>query len=111
ILHAGHVRMLEAARALGDCLVVLMNSDGSVRRVKGPDRPLVCEADRAAVLAALGCVDAVEVFDEDTPVAALQRLRPDIFAKGADYAVADLPEAAAMAAIGGEAVVVPYVAG
>jgi D-beta-D-heptose 7-phosphate kinase / D-beta-D-heptose 1-phosphate adenosyltransferase len=111
LLHAGHVRMLEAARALGDCLVVLLNSDASVRRIKGPDRPLVDQADRAAVLAALACVDAVEIFDEDTPVAALGRLRPDIFAKGADYAVADLPEAAAMAALGGQAVVLPYVAG
>jgi rfaE bifunctional protein nucleotidyltransferase chain/domain len=111
LLHAGHVRMLEAARALGDCLVVLLNSDASVRRLKGLDRPLVEQDDRAAVLAALGCVDAVEVFDEDTPVAALERLRPDVFAKGGDYALDDLPEAAALATWGGQAVLVPYVAG
>jgi D-beta-D-heptose 7-phosphate kinase / D-beta-D-heptose 1-phosphate adenosyltransferase len=111
LLHAGHVAMLEAARALGDGLVVLLNSDASVRRLKGPDRPLVPEADRAAVLRGLRAVDAVEVFEEDTPVPALERLRPDVFAKGADYAVADLPEAAAMRRLGGEAVVVPFVAG
>jgi rfaE bifunctional protein nucleotidyltransferase chain/domain len=111
LLHPGHVRMLEAARSLGDCLVVLLNSDRSVRRLKGADRPLVPEADRAAVLRGLRAVDAVEVFDEDTPAAALERLRPDLFAKGADYAVADLPEAAVLRRWGGEAVVVPFVAG
>jgi D-beta-D-heptose 7-phosphate kinase / D-beta-D-heptose 1-phosphate adenosyltransferase len=111
LLHAGHVRTLEAARALGDCLVVLVNSDASVRRLKGPDRPLVEQDDRAAVLAALGCVDAVEIFHEDTPVAALERLRPDVFAKGSEYALEELPEAAALATWGGQAVLVPYVAG
>jgi rfaE bifunctional protein nucleotidyltransferase chain/domain/rfaE bifunctional protein kinase chain/domain len=111
LLHAGHVRMLQAARALGDCLVVLLNSDASVRRLKGQDRPLVPEEDRAAVLAGLGCVDAVVRFDEDAPVRALERLRPHVFAKGADYAIADLPEAAAMARWGGQAVILPYTAG
>jgi rfaE bifunctional protein nucleotidyltransferase chain/domain len=111
LLHAGHVRMLESARALGDCLVVLLNSDRSVRRLKGPDRPLVEQEDRAAILEALTCVDAVEVFEEDTPVAALERLRPDVFAKGADYAVEELPEAATLARWGAQAVLVPYVAG
>ena len=67
LLHAGHVRTLEAARALGDCLIVCLNSDASVRRLKGPERPLVEQGDRAAVLAALGCVDAVAIFDEDDP--------------------------------------------
>ncbi|MDP9419844.1 MAG: D-glycero-beta-D-manno-heptose 1-phosphate adenylyltransferase, partial [Actinomycetota bacterium] len=111
LLHAGHVHMLRAARALGDALVVLLNSDESVRRLKGPDRPLQGQDDRAAVLAALDCVDAVVIFDEDTPVEALERLRPDVFAKGADYAVADLPEAATLASWGGETVVVPYLQG
>ena len=111
LLHAGHVHMLRSARALGDALVVLLNSDDSVRRLKGPDRPLQAQDDRAALLAALDCVDAVVVFDEDTPVTALERLRPDVFAKGADYAVSDLPEAATLASWGGEAVVVPYLQG
>ncbi len=111
LLHAGHVHMLHSARALGDALVVLLNSDDSVRRLKSPDRPLQSQHDRAAVLAALDCVDAVVIFDEDTPVEALERLRPHVFAKGADYAVADLPEAATLSSWGGEAVVVPYLQG
>jgi D-beta-D-heptose 7-phosphate kinase/D-beta-D-heptose 1-phosphate adenosyltransferase len=111
LLHAGHVRMLEAARALGDCLVVCLNSDASVRRLKGPDRPLVGQEDRAAVLAALGCVDAVAVFEEDDPSEILRELRPHVWAKGGDYAIADLPEAATLAEWDGRAVIVPYVAG
>jgi rfaE bifunctional protein nucleotidyltransferase chain/domain/rfaE bifunctional protein kinase chain/domain len=111
LLHAGHVAMLQAARALGDRLVVLMNSDDSVRRLKGPSRPLQPADDRAAVLLALDCVDEVVVFDEQTPREALERLRPDLFVKGGDYAVADLPEAKAMAAWGGTAVTVPYLSG
>jgi rfaE bifunctional protein nucleotidyltransferase chain/domain len=111
LLHAGHVSLLKAARALGDCLVVCLNSDASVRRQKGADRPYVAEHDRAAVLLALGCVDAVAIFDEDTPVAVLDRLRPDVFAKGADYAVSELPEAALLAGWGGQAVVLPYLGG
>ena len=111
LLHAGHVATLRAARALGDCLVVCLNSDDSVRRLKGPERPLVRQADRVAVLEALGCVDAVVPFDERTPEAVLQRLRPDVFAKGGDYALADLPEAALLASWGGQAVVLPYLEG
>ncbi len=111
LLHAGHVRMLQTARALGDCLVVLLNSDASVARLKGPDRPLVGQEDRAAVLQALECVDAVLVFDEDDPRAALETLRPELWAKGGDYAVADLPEAKTLATWGGRAVIVPYIAG
>jgi len=111
LLHAGHVGMLQAARGLGDCLVVLLNSDASVRRLKGPGRPIQRQEDRAEVLLALGCVDAVEIFEEDTPVRSLQRLRPSIFAKGADYGVSQLPEAEALAAWGGQAVVLPYLPG
>ena len=77
----------------------------------GPDRPLVGEDDRAAVLRALGCVDDVVVFDEETPVAALERLAPDVFVKGADYDAATLPEAEVMSRLGGRVVTVPYVAG
>jgi D-beta-D-heptose 7-phosphate kinase / D-beta-D-heptose 1-phosphate adenosyltransferase len=111
LLHAGHVATLRAARALGDCLVVCLNSDDSVRRLKGPERPLVREADRAAVLEALDCVDAVVPFDQRTPEVVLRRLRPDVFAKGGDYALADLPEAGLLASWGGQAVVLPYLEG
>jgi rfaE bifunctional protein nucleotidyltransferase chain/domain len=111
LLHAGHVRTLEAARALGDCLVVCLNSDASVRRLKGRDRPLVGQDDRVAVLMALHCVDAVVVFDEDDPRAVLRELRPHVWVKGGDYVAEELPEAATLAEWGGRAVVVPYVEG
>ena len=111
LLHAGHVHTLRAARSLGDCLVVCLNSDASVRRLKGADRPLVPEEDRADVLRALQCVDAVILFDEETPEAVLDRLRPDVFAKGGDYATGDLPEARLLARWGGRAAILPYVDG
>jgi rfaE bifunctional protein nucleotidyltransferase chain/domain len=111
LLHAGHVRTLEAARQLGDCLVVCVNSDASVRRLKGPRRPATPAADRVRVLAALGCVDAVMVFDEDTPLAVLDRIRPDVWVKGGDYAAATLPETELLASWGAEVVIVPYLEG
>ncbi|GIG92598.1 hypothetical protein Pen02_75340 [Plantactinospora endophytica] len=115
LLHAGHVATLEAARQLGDCLVVCVNSDDSVAGLKGPERPLVRHVDRARLLAALGCVDAVVVFDESTPHAALSWLRPDIWVKGGDYGTGadgpDLPEAEIMHRWGGHTVVVPYLDG
>lgn len=111
LLHPGHVATLEGARALGGCLVVLLNSDASVSRLKGPGRPLVRERDRAEVLSALRCVDAVVVFDEDTPEAALRRLRPDVFTKGADYRGRTIPEDAVMRAFGGQVVLLPVVSG
>lgn len=111
LLHSGHVRVLDQARQLGDCLVVLLNSDDSVRRLKGPGRPMVPAADRAAVLMALSSVDAVFVFDEDTPCVALERLRPELFVKGGDYAADEIPEQAVMAGWGGQCVVLPYLAG
>jgi D-beta-D-heptose 7-phosphate kinase/D-beta-D-heptose 1-phosphate adenosyltransferase len=111
LLHAGHVATLRAARRLGDCLVVCLNSDDSVRRLKGSSRPLVPAADRARVLEALECVDAVVVFEEDTPVEVLRRVRPDVWAKGGDYAGADVPEAAVLEEWGGQAVVLPYLQG
>lgn len=111
LVHAGHVATLSAARALGDCLVVCINSDASVRRLKGPDRPLVDQDDRARVLASLEFVDAVLIFDEDTPEPALRRLRPDIWVKGGDYAGRRLPEADVLDEWGGEAVVLPYLQG
>jgi rfaE bifunctional protein nucleotidyltransferase chain/domain/rfaE bifunctional protein kinase chain/domain len=111
LLHAGHVSMLREARCLGDCLVVCVNSDASVRTLKGPDRPLVPLADRARVLAALECVDAVAVFDELTPVELLERLRPDVWVKGADYSGVDLVEAETVRRHGGEVVLLPYLDG
>lgn len=111
LLHAGHVGLLESARRIGDCLIVCVNSDASITRRKGPGRPLNPVEDRARVLAGLGCVDAVAVFEEDTPVALLDRLRPDVWVKGGDYCVEDLPEAEVVRAWGGQAVVLPYLDG
>jgi D-beta-D-heptose 7-phosphate kinase / D-beta-D-heptose 1-phosphate adenosyltransferase len=111
LLHPGHVRTLQEARALGDCLVVCLNSDASVRALKGPGRPVVGQEDRATVLRALGCVDGVVIFDEETPAAALERLRPHIWAKGADYAGRELPEAGVLADWGGEVVLLPFLQG
>jgi D-beta-D-heptose 7-phosphate kinase/D-beta-D-heptose 1-phosphate adenosyltransferase len=82
LLHMGHVTYLQQARELGHCLVVAINSDDSVRRLKGPARPIIGQAERASMLAALECVDYVTVFDEDTPIPLLQALRPDILVKG-----------------------------
>ncbi|MFB1048451.1 PfkB family carbohydrate kinase [Streptomyces chrestomyceticus] len=109
VLHAGHVALLREARRLGDCLIVCVNSDASVSRLKGPRRPVVSEADRTALLLALQDVDAVLVFDEDTPSEALERLRPHIFVKGGDYTGQEIPEA--RADWDGEVVIVPYLAG
>jgi rfaE bifunctional protein nucleotidyltransferase chain/domain len=96
ILHAGHVSLLERARALGDCLIVCLNGDRSVRRLKGSGRPLNTAADRAAVLRSLGCVDAVATFEDDTPCTTLESLRPHLFVKGSDYGGTPLPEEATM---------------
>ncbi|MEU1586745.1 PfkB family carbohydrate kinase [Micromonospora sp. NPDC005710] len=117
LLHAGHVATLEAARQLGDCLIVCLNSDVSVAGLKGPDRPVQSEGDRSRLLAALSCVDAVLVFDEPTPEAALSWVRPDVWVKGGDYATgggdasATLPEAEVLRRWGGNTVVVPYLDG
>lgn len=111
LLHTGHVRLLHQARQLGDALVVLLNSDDSVRSLKGPRRPVMAAEDRARVLAALACVDAVVIFDEHSPEEALERLRPDIWVKGGDYTENDLPEAGVVRRHGGEIVLLPTVAG
>jgi len=108
LLHAGHVRSLGAARELGDCLIVCLNSDDSVRRLKGPERPIINQHDRAELLLAMECVDAVLVFDEDTPEAALERLRPDIWVKGGDYKGARLPESDLVESWGGRCLTVPF---
>jgi rfaE bifunctional protein nucleotidyltransferase chain/domain len=114
LLHPGHVRSLEAARALGDVLVVGLNSDASVRALKGPTRPVLSEAERAELLAALSAVDFVIVFPEATPEAALARLKPDIHCKGAEYAPPNgkpVPEAALVTGYGGRVEYLPYIAG
>jgi D-beta-D-heptose 7-phosphate kinase/D-beta-D-heptose 1-phosphate adenosyltransferase len=113
LLHIGHLATLRAARQLGDCLIVCLNSDDSVRTLKGPDRPVTHETDRSRLLAALDCVDAVVVFDEPTPEAVLTWLRPDIWVKGGDYADGGpaLPESDLVRRWGGETVIVPYLDG
>ncbi|MET8764505.1 D-glycero-beta-D-manno-heptose 1-phosphate adenylyltransferase [Lentzea sp. NPDC004782] len=108
VLHTGHVRMLAAARALGDCLVVCLNSDLSVRRLKGGGRPINRQDERVEVLKALESVDDVVVFGEDTPENVLGRLRPDVWVKGGDYSADLLPEAAVLRRWGGRTVIVPY---
>ena len=111
IVHAGHVATLQAARRLGTSLVVLINSDASVARLKGPGRPVVNEQDRARVLQAFDCVDAVHIFDGDDPTLPLAELRPDIWIKGGDYGGTELPEAAVVEAAGGRVVLLPYLSG
>ncbi len=108
VLHAGHIRMLAQARKLGDCLIVLLNSDESVTRMKGPERPIVSEAERAEMLHALVSVDAVVVFSEDTPAQTLQMLRPDLWVKGGDYSVETLSEAGVLGEWGGQALTLAY---
>ncbi len=107
LLHAGHLSLLSQAAKLGDILVLAINSDASVRRLKGPERPLVPQEDRAAVLAALGFVDAVTIFDEDTPLEVLQSVRPHVLVKGGDYKLEDVVGRELMEATGGRVVLVP----
>jgi rfaE bifunctional protein nucleotidyltransferase chain/domain len=108
LLHAGHARTLAAARALGDCLIVCLNSDASARRIKGATRPIMGQQDRSELLLSLESVDAVVVFDEDTPELCLERLRPDIWVKGGDHDATQLPETALVESWGGRCVSVPY---
>ena len=111
LLHRGHVSLLEQARALGDALIVCLNSDSSVRHAKGPDRPVVAQDDRARVLSALAAVDGVVIFDEQTPAQLLRELQPDIWVKGTDYASRPMPEADVVRQSGGQVVLVPVVPG
>ncbi len=112
ILHRGHVSYLSAARALGACLVVGLNSDLSARALgKGPGRPLNSELDRACVLGALQAVDAVLLFDEPTPLALLAICRPDIYVKGGDYEIETLAETPLVRSWGGRALALPFVQG
>jgi len=107
LLHPGHVRYLAAARALGDALIVGVNSDRSVRANKGAGRPIIPEAERAELLAALACVDAVAVFDEDTPAEIIRRVQPDILVKGADWAADAIVGRDMVEARGGRVVLMP----
>jgi D-beta-D-heptose 7-phosphate kinase/D-beta-D-heptose 1-phosphate adenosyltransferase len=107
LLHAGHLSLLSQAAKLGDVLVLAINSDASVKRLKGPERPLVPQEDRAAVLAALGFVDAVTIFDEDTPLEVLQSVRPHVLVKGGDYKIEGVVGREFMEASGGRVALVP----
>jgi len=106
LLHVGHIRYLQAAKQLGDVLIVALNSDASVRRIKGHGRPLVNQAERAEIVAALGCVDYVVTFDEDTVDRVIARLKPDVHAKGSDYTEGSVPERDAVLAVGGRVAIV-----
>ncbi len=108
ILHHGHISYLNRAKAMGDVLVVGLNSDASVRALKGPTRPINEEEDRAALLAALSCVDRVVLFDDPTPSRLIEAIRPDLFVKGGDYTIATLPEAPLVQSLGGEVKLLPF---
>ena len=107
LLHPGHVRYLRAARAEGDALVVGLNSDRSVRAIRGPSRPITPEHERAEILTALGCVDAVVIFDEATPAEIIRRVQPDVLVKGADWGVGEIVGRDTVEARGGRVVRVP----
>ncbi|WP_236145826.1 D-glycero-beta-D-manno-heptose 1-phosphate adenylyltransferase, partial [Verrucosispora sp. SN26_14.1] len=109
VLHRGHVRYLEQARALGDLLVVAVNSDDSVRRLKGADRPVNPVEDRTTLLAALSCVDHVVVFEEDSPAGLIEAIRPDVYVKGGDYPPDLVPEAPLVQRLGGQVRTLGYV--
>ena len=111
LLHPGHVDVLLGARRCGDALVVGLNSDASVRRLKGPERPVRSEAERAFVLAAVEAVDCVVVFDEDTPIALVEALRPDVLVKGGDYTEATIVGAPEVRGWGGDVRVIPLTPG
>lgn len=111
ILHVGHVRYLSEARALGDALVIAINSDRSVRELKGPDRPLTKENDRAEILAALRAVDYVTIFDDVSPRSLIARLLPDVLVKGGDYTLDQIHGREEVEAAGGRVVSLPFVEG
>lgn len=111
ILHAGHVTYLQAARELGDALIVGVNTDASVKRLKGADRPVNTLEDRLVVLHALGCVDHVVAFDEDTPISVIESLKPDVLVKGGDYTRDTVVGAEFVEANGGKVCIIPLVEG
>lgn len=111
ILHAGHVDYIEKARKSGDFLIVGLNSDRSIRAIKGPDRPINCQADRIKVLSALACVDAVVIFEEETPLNLIRALKPDVLIKGADWKIRDIAGAKDVMSWGGRVKLVRLVPG
>jgi D-beta-D-heptose 7-phosphate kinase/D-beta-D-heptose 1-phosphate adenosyltransferase len=111
LLHVGHIQYLQQARALGDCLVVALNDDTSVRLLKGERRPLLPQQERARILAALGCVDYVTIFSEATPLALITHLRPDVLVKGGDYTPETVVGRDVVEAYGGRVCIMPYMAG
>ena len=111
LLHPGHVTLLELARALGDALLVAINSDASVRRLKGPERPIVPGTERAELLAAMAAVDAVTLFDEDTPLSLIELLLPDVLVKGSDWGEDAVVGRKAVERAGGRVVRLPLLAG
>jgi len=106
LLHVGHIRYLEAAHEEGDVLIVALNSDESVRNLKGPSRPVMGENERAEILSALTCVDYVVIFDEATVDRVIERIRPSIHAKGTDYTEESVPERETIARVGGRVAIV-----
>src|SRR5262249_40297456 len=108
LLHAGHVRYLKEARALGDYLVVGLNSDASVQALKGPDRPVQTETDRAEILSSLACVDAVCIFGDATPVRLIQQVEPDILVKGGDWPIEKIAGADFVLSRGGKVFSLPF---
>jgi D-beta-D-heptose 7-phosphate kinase/D-beta-D-heptose 1-phosphate adenosyltransferase len=111
VLHAGHLRLLEAARSEADLLLVAINSDASVRRLKGPERPVIPESERAEVLLALAAVDAVAIYDDETPLRVVEALSPQVLAKGADWPLDQIVGRAEVEAAGGRVVRIPLVDG
>lgn len=111
LLHVGHVRYLQQARALGDALVVAINSDASVRKLKGEGRPVMSEAERAEIVAALGAVDYVTVFDDTSPRSLIAKLLPDILAKGGDYQLDEIHGREEVEAAGGRVLSLPFIEG
>ncbi len=111
VLHVGHLRYLQAAKEQGDVLVILLNSDTSVQQLKGENRPIVPEEERAEILAALTCVDYVTLFEAKTPVSLLKQIRPDVHVKGGEYDPKTLPEAPVLEAMGAKLTFIPMVAG
>jgi D-beta-D-heptose 7-phosphate kinase/D-beta-D-heptose 1-phosphate adenosyltransferase len=109
ILHAGHISYLNRARTLGDILIIGVNSDASVSRLKGPSRPINPVLDRIQVLAALSCVDCLISFEEDTPINLIRLVRPDVYVKGGDYTKETLPEALIVEELGGRVEILPFI--
>ena len=109
LLHVGHVRYLQEARKQGDLLIVGLNDDRSTRRVKGPGRPYLAQDDRAEILAALECVDCVVMFGERTAEQLVRALKPDVYVKGGNYSITDLPEARTVAEYGGQVYLTPFI--